>query len=142
MHRSSDRSRTLREASGLLLAAGLLALVAAWETGPLLRNAEAEKGEITLDAALHRQPPPLWIDARAAAEYDEGHVPGACLLNPENWSQSVPRVLEAWEPGRCAVVYCGTPGGQASREVAERLRAFQLGPVYVLHGGWKAWSRH
>lgn len=140
MRRSSDPTRTLREAGGLLLAAGLLALAAAWRLGPI-ENTEAPAGEITLAAALRRQPPPLWIDARAAAEYEADHMPNARLLNPENWSQSVPGVLEAWEPGRCAVVYCGTPGGQASREVAERLRAFQLGPVFVLHGGWKAWSR-
>lgn len=132
--------RTLREAGGLLLAAALLALAAAWERGPLQSVGEIAQ-EITLTEALHRQPPPLWIDARSTAEYDAGHAPGARLLNPENWEQSVPGVLEAWEPGRCAVVYCGTPGGEASREVAERLRTFQLGPVFVLQGGWTAWNR-
>ncbi len=129
----------LREAGGLLLAAALLALAAAWVLGPI-ESAKAEAGEITLADALHLQPPPLWIDARSPAEYEAGHVPGARLLNPENWPRNVPGVLEAWEPGRCTVVYCATPGGQASQEVAERLRAFQLGPVFVLHGGWKAWS--
>jgi len=141
MRRSSDHGKTLREAGALLLTAGLLALVAACVSGPLPTVGE-EAGEITLDAALHRQPPPLWIDARPAPEYEAGHVPGALLLNPENWPQAVPGVLDAWAPGQCAVVYCGTPGGEASREVAERLRAFQLGPVFVLQGGWKAWSRH
>jgi rhodanese-related sulfurtransferase len=141
MPRSSKHGKALREAGGLLLAAGLLALMAAWVFGPPQNTGESTN-EITIDAALHREPPPLWIDARTAPEYEGGHVPGARLLNPENWSESVPGVLQAWEPGRCAVVYCGTPGGQASREVAERLRAFQLGPVFVLQGGWKAWNRH
>ena len=129
----------LREAGGLLLAAALLALAAAWKFGPLQRDAETAE-EIALPAALERQPPPLWIDARTAAEYEAGHAPGARLLNTENWDASVPGVLEAWEPGRCAVVYCATPGRQASREIAERLRAFQLGPGFVLQGGWEAWT--
>jgi len=141
MRRLSEHAKTLREAGALLLAAGLLALVAAWALGPLPTVGE-EAGEITLASALHREPPPLWIDARPAPEYEADHVPGARLLNPENWPQAVPGVLTAWAQGQCAVVYCGTPGSQASREVAERLRAFQLGPVFVLQGGWKAWSHH
>jgi len=52
----------------------------------------------------------------------------------------VPKVLEAWEPDQTAIVYCSSPGAQASREVAERLRDFKLGSVFVLHGGWKAWK--
>lgn len=132
--------RALREAAGLLLAAGVLALATAWKFGPL-QNTENAAEEIPLSSALNRQPPPLWIDARTDAEYAAGHAPGAHLLNPTNWESAVPGVLQAWEPGRCAVVYCGTPGNQASREISERLRAFHLGPVFILQGGWQAWAR-
>ena len=126
----------LRQAGVLLLAAGLAAAVAAFSI-PLRETGE---GEISLDTALKCQPQPLWIDARSEAEYRSGHIPGALLLNAESWEPLVPKVLEAWEPERTAIVYCASPGAQASREVAERLRDFKLGPVFVLQGGWKAWK--
>ena len=100
-----------------------------------------EEGEITLADALHREPPPLWIDARSEVEYRADHLPGALLLNAENWEALVQKVLEMWEPDRAAVVYCGSPDAHSSREVAERLRDFKLGPVFVLQGGWQAWKQ-
>ena len=127
----------LRQAAVLLLAAGLAGTVAAFWV-PL---AEMGEDEIALAAALARQPAPLWIDARSEAEYRDEHVPGALPLNTDSWEQLVPRVLEAWEPDRAAIVYCASPGAQASREVAARLRDFKLGPVFVLQGGWKAWKQ-
>ena len=128
----------LKQAGVLLLAAGLAATVAAFWM-PLK---EMDEGEITLAAALAHQPPPLlWIDARSEAEYRNEHVPGALRLVAESWEQLAPRVLEAWEPDRTAIVYCASPGAQASREVAGRLRDFKLGPVFVLQGGWKAWKQ-
>ena len=129
----------LRQAGALLLAAGLAATVAALLI-PKDRLAPLGEGEIALAAALQRQPPPLWIDARSDADYRNEHVPGALPLNAENWALLVPKVLEAWEPGRAAIVYCNSAGAQASREVAERLRDFKLGAVFILHGGWKAWK--
>ena len=129
--------RVLKQAGVLLLAAGLAASVAAFWV-PL---SAAGEGEIALAAALARRPPPLWIDARPEAEYREGHFPGALPLNTERWEQLVPKVLEAWEPDRTAIVYCASPGAQSSREVAARLRDFKLGPVFVLQGGWKAWNQ-
>ena len=126
----------LRQAGVLLLAAGLAATVAALSV-PLRETGE---GEIALSAALERKPPPLWIDARPEAQYRDEHIPNALPLNTESWEPLVPKVLEAWEPERTVIVYCASPGAQASREVAERLRDFKLGPVFVLQGGWKAWK--
>ena len=126
----------LWQAGVLMLVAGFAAVVAALAI-PLK---EINEGEIALAAALVRQPEPLWIDARPEAEYRNEHIPGALLLNTENWEHLLPNVLEAWEPDRTAIVYCASQGAQASREVAERLRDFKLGPVFVLQGGWKSWK--
>ena len=130
--------RVLKQAGILLLAAGLAATVAAvW-----IPFRENDESEITLAAALARQPPPLlWIDARSEPEYRNEHVPGAFRLDAEHWEQLAPKVLAAWEPDQVAIVYCASPGAQASREVAGRLRDFKLGPVFVLQGGWKAWKQ-
>lgn len=137
MARLAQTKTVLMQAAILLLGAGLWAGAVATFSNHL---DDPQTGEIVLTAALHRQPPPLWIDARTAAEYRNEHIPGAILLNTENWEQSAPKVLEQWEPGQTAVVYCNSQGAQASREVAERLRDFKLGPVFVLQGGWKAWE--
>ena len=102
---------------------------------PPLPASESEGG-ITLAAAQARHPAPLWIDARPETEYAQAHLPGALPLSPEHWEARLPAVLATWDAGRACVVYCDTPGGQASREVAGRLRAFRLGPVLVLQGGW------
>jgi len=136
------KTRTvLKQAGILLLAAGVAALIAAFATGGVKQGEAQNKGEIALAAALQQQPPPLWIDARSDTEYRNEHIPEALLLNEENWSELVPKVLELWDMGRTAIVYCDSPGLQSSREVAERLRDFKLGPVFVLQGGWKAWKQ-
>jgi len=127
--------RLSKEFGVLLLLAGVFTLGSVWWFWPIT----ADTGEITLTEARRQQP--LWIDARSAAEYEAAHIPGARLLNPANWESDIPGILEAWTPpGRSAVVYCAAPDAAASREIAERLRAFQLGPVFRLQGGWKAWE--
>jgi rhodanese-related sulfurtransferase len=83
----------------------------------------------------------LWIDARPAAEYDAGHVPGALLLNEDTWDDRIEPVLLAWTPGQTVLVYCSSHGCDASRQVAARLRRdYELPEVYVLRGGWEAWN--
>lgn len=147
MPRSSDaRSRTLgralRQAAALMAAAGVAAAMAAFFHGIPREDEKRDAApEIALAEAQGRQPPPLWIDARPETAFQQEHLPGALPLRAEDWAALLPPVLEAWEPpGRAAVVYCDSPGQTESREVAERLREFNLGPVWVLQGGWKAWA--
>ena len=40
----------------------------------------------------------LWVDARSAKEYDAEHLPGAILLNLEDWDNLFPSFLEQWQP--------------------------------------------
>jgi len=137
MARLASLRRGVKQAVILLVAAGLPAVVASL----LFKGEAAGDGEMLLAVALRHQPPPLWIDARPAAEYDRERVPGALALRQEEWETLVPQVLARWQPEQTALVYCDSAGSQASREVAERLREYALGPVYVLHGGWKAWKQ-
>lgn len=135
----------LKQAGILLFASGVAALISAFAiyNGKLaeMQAGPQPEGEIMLAAVMRLTTPPLWIDARAEEEYQSQHIPEALLLNLENWSQNMPVILEKWEPGRTVVVYCNSPGQQSSREVAERLRDFKLGPVFVLHGGWETWTK-
>ena len=138
---SSRERAVLIQVGILLLVSGIAGLIAFFATSGRDMLEDLPEGEISVAAALQRTPSPLWIDARSEAEYQSEHIFDAISLNEENWSQVASKVIEGWEPGRTAVVYCDSPGLQASREVAERLRDFKLGPVFVLHGGWKAWKQ-
>lgn len=87
-----------------------------------------------------RWPQALWVDARAADAFEKAHVPGAVLLNEDDWEKGFSAVVDAWEEKRGIVVYCGGENCRASEAVARRLR-HELGSerVFVLAGGWDAW---
>ncbi|MBV8176554.1 MAG: rhodanese-like domain-containing protein [Verrucomicrobia bacterium] len=134
--------RSLRQALLILLAAlipaGLTAAFhprrPAWSEDTLL------PGEVKLQTVLAWGSDVLWIDARSLKEYEAEHVPGAILLNLEDWEQLFPRFLDQWRPEQKVVVYCSSTSCELSHEVAERLKTNGISPVYVLKGGWEAWK--
>ena len=84
----------------------------------------------------------IWIDARPDEEFARDHVPGALSLNEDRWNELLPQFLAAWSPEKKVVVYCGSEGCNASREVARRLRKeAQLPNVLVIEGGWEEWLK-
>ena len=82
----------------------------------------------------------LWIDARPRAEYEEAHIPGALLLNEEEWNDLLWEHQDAlFAAEKPIVVYCGARSCKASKKVVERLReSTPLEEVYFLRGGWEA----
>jgi rhodanese-related sulfurtransferase len=134
--------RSLRQALLILLAAlipaGLTAAFhprrPAWSEDTLL------PGEVKLQTVLAWGSDVLWIDARSLKDYEAEHVPGAILLNLEDWEQLFPRFLDRWRPEEKIVVYCSSTSCELSHEVAERLKTNGISPVYVLKGGWEAWK--
>lgn len=84
----------------------------------------------------------IWIDARPEAEFARSHVPGALLLNEDDWDARLRTFFTAWSPERKVVVYCSAQSCTASHAVAERLRnEAGLKNIYVLEGGWEAWQK-
>ncbi len=82
----------------------------------------------------------VWIDARSRAKYDEEHLPGAILLNPEEWGELMFSNQDALQAvlDRPVIVYCDGESCVRSGDVAERLRDLMgLDPVYVLQGEWR-----
>lgn len=109
---------------------------------PTYAEGRLEAGEITLSMAHRFEGDVLWIDARTADEHEVGHVPGAILLNEDDWDEGLLRFFNAHAaaPDALIVVYCGNEGCQASKAVAARLRREAgLGQVHHLRGGWAAW---
>ena len=132
--------KSIRQACVLMLAACVPAVFAALLTWAQWSDGAPREGEITVASALAQQTP-LWIDARPTSDYALNHVPRALPLNEDQWQTLLPPVLAQWEPGQTAIVYCSSRSCQASRGVADRLRQYNLGPVFVLKGGWEAWNR-
>jgi len=82
-----------------------------------------------------------WVDARTQAKYQRAHIPGALLLNEDEWEKLVGPFLDAWDADKTLVVYCDGGNCDASEAVAERIRnELKIGGVYVLKGGWAAWE--
>ena len=130
----------LRQAASL----ALLALVPAFATALLHPKRPAftrkiREGEISAADAMRSAADYVWIDARSAARFAEGRVPGALPLNEDAWDELLPAVLQAWPTGQPAIVYCDSRECEASEDVARRLREFGVAPVLVLQGGWEAW---
>ncbi|HET9375278.1 MAG TPA: rhodanese-like domain-containing protein [Chthoniobacterales bacterium] len=124
-----------------LAAAVLAGLTAAMHPKrPNFPDRAAAPGEISLQEVENWKEPLLWVDARSEADYQMEHIPGAVSLNPDNWSEELPRFLDLWRPPEKAVVYCSAASCDTSREIADRLRRSGVDPVYYLKGGWEAWK--
>jgi rhodanese-related sulfurtransferase len=98
---------------------------------------------ITIAQARDLGPKALWVDARPDAEFEQGHVPEAILLNEDRWNELLPSFLAAWTPDKKVVVYCSTKSCNLAREIARRLREEAKLPndIRVLDGGWEEWLK-
>lgn len=99
------------------------------------------EGAVAADFARAHAGEILWIDARPEEDYREQHIPGAVLLNEDDWEGGLMRLFDVWEPGQTLVVYCGAEACRTSQTVMWRLRKeLQDDAVYYLEGGWDAWA--
>lgn len=98
-------------------------------------------GEVRLATAREWGERVQWVDARSRAKYERTRIPGALLLNEDEWDKLVGPFLDAWDADKTLVVYCDGGHCEASQRVAERIRHdLQIPGVYVLKGGWAAWE--
>lgn len=101
-----------------------------------------ERWEIDVERAreLLVQGPVVWIDARPRADFDKDHLPGALLLNSEEWGDLMFENQDALRSAfdQPVIVYCDGSGCERSADIAQRLRELLgLDPVYVLKGPWQ-----
>ena len=134
-------ARALRQLAMLMA----LALAPAVVSGAIrLRWQKPEplgESEVRLETARMWGEKVLWVDARPRTKFEHEHVPGAVLLNEDEWVRLVGPFLDAWEPGKTIVVYCDGGSCDASHAVARRIKTeLQVeSTIWVLHGGWDAW---
>jgi rhodanese-related sulfurtransferase len=124
----------------VLLALPFGILTALWHpAAPTWGAVPLAPGEVRLATVLQWEET-LWLDARSRGEFGQDHIPGALLLNEDEWEELFLEVIMTWSPNQRIVVYCGGSQCEASARVAERLR-LDLGAaeIFVLKGGWSEW---
>jgi rhodanese-related sulfurtransferase len=83
----------------------------------------------------------LFVDARYAADYSAGHLPGAINL-PITYSIGLLRArLVEVSADRHIVVYCQSRGCPLAKTVAGNLMRAGFNSVQLLDGGWEEWSK-
>lgn len=137
-------ARAFRQLAALLAIALVPALVSGaiqlkWQKAPPPPAAD----EVTLATARSWEDRVLWVDARTRARFEREHIPGAVLLNEDEWVRLVGPFLDAWEPEKTIIVYCDSASCDASRAVAKRIKdELQVeSAIRVLQGGWDTWLR-
>ena len=140
------------QVAGLLGSAAVAGMLAYQfhPTPPSLYLAEEMPGEGEVNmqqiAEMEAAGGVLWVDARVRARYDEEHIPGALLLNPEDFDAMVFDYLDTFQDNeKPIVIYCDAQKCAASKKIAERIKTMSLSmsnEVFVLRGGWNAWKSH
>ncbi len=77
----------------------------------------------------------LILDVRPAVEYEQGHIPGAISIPPED----LPARIEALPRDRTLVAYCRGPYCLFADEAVALLRERGFN-AYRLEGGWPEWA--
>ena len=101
---------------------------------------ELQAGEIYLADAQTLNP--IWVDARALEEFEEGHLSGALFFDESDWDTGLLELMNTWlmQP-RPIVIYCGAEACDTSKRIAKRLRkSLPDAEIYSLKGGSVAWQ--
>lgn len=124
----------------------------ALEIEPAVAARLAEKG---LSAVSHGEALALWrdpmfqeyeatvfLDARRAEQYDEGHIPGALHFDPFYPERTIDALLQRLPSAMTIVIYC--KGGECDDSESAALYLINLGAVdpsrlSIYAGGMEAW---
>lgn len=83
------------------------------------------------------------IDARGAEKYAEAHIKGAVNFYGGEVESRIPDILSSVPRDRVILIYCDGGECELSHHVAEILKSFGYGPMFIYTGGWAEWtSKH
>lgn len=98
---------------------------------PILINVEEMERLISTDRTVV-------LDIRSSSEYRQGHIPGANLVLLSEIAQAGQSVVDRGLP---IITYCSCPAEESSLRAAYDLIGYGAERVYVLQGGYRAWTR-
>jgi rhodanese-related sulfurtransferase len=108
------------------------------------RRAEQFQGVKTVNLAqayaMFQQGQALFVDARAADEFNELHVPKSLNIPPDVAEGGLPEKVAGLAKDQEIVVYCGQVSCDLALKVAEQLQALGFTRVTAYIGGFRAWD--
>lgn len=82
-----------------------------------------------------------FLDARTKLEYAAGHIRGAKLLDPNEFTSDESRgIIATLHPSLPVVIYCGGGDCHASENLAIFLQQAGYQQLHILHDGFPAWK--
>ncbi|HSI57037.1 MAG TPA: DedA family protein/thiosulfate sulfurtransferase GlpE [Ideonella sp.] len=124
---------------GLLLLAVLLAAFVAtkaWRRYQFRAQLRMDRISVeSLAQMFERGETPVVVDVRSPFGHSEGRIPGAILVNNDDW----PAALAAPSDDAVVVVYCACPNEASAAVVAKKLMQRGFKKVRPLKGGIDAW---
>jgi rhodanese-related sulfurtransferase len=82
----------------------------------------------------------LFLDARPADQYAEGHIPGALSLPSDKLDDTFPNLADRIEASPFLIVYCDGAECSESIHVAERLIEYGFLGTRLMVDGYRAWA--
>lgn len=80
------------------------------------------------------------IDARASDTYAAGYIGNATNFYGGEVQSKIPELLLAVPRDRVILIYCDGGECELSHHVADVLKQFGYGPVFIFTGGWAEWK--
>jgi histidine triad (HIT) family protein len=80
------------------------------------------------------------IDARGAEKFAQGHIDGAVNFYGGEVQSRIPDILSNVPRDRVVLIYCDGGECELSHHVADVLKQFGYGPIFIYTGGWAEWT--
>jgi rhodanese-related sulfurtransferase len=126
-----------------------IALVGQWDVSQGVVSAvakndvvmdELEIGDITHAKALYDTGHVLFVDARSAEDFFDGHVKGAVSLPLGQYDEQIDGFLELYDLDRPLVTYCSGRTCQDSHRLAQLLMERGYMNISVMIDGFPGWE--
>ena len=114
--------------------------VRSWTTLSVTTQSLQRVAEISLSEAfaLYRDNRALFLDARDPWSFEEGHIAGAVLIEPQTAGRQVSEIRKR-AGGRQIVTYCDGTECHLGVDLAKALEKQGISSVKVLINGWSRW---
>ena len=84
----------------------------------------------------------LFVDARSAGHFAQGHIPGAVSVPFEQFDELFPALADLIDSGRELVVYCSNRACDDALLLASRLKEIGSSNPVLYIDGFEMWEKH
>ncbi len=115
-----------------------------WSRHVEAKAAKQKIKAIPLSVALEKfkSGEPIFVDARPADEFAQGHIPGAVSIPFESLEDYFPAIVELLDGGKELVPYCKNRDCDDSLMLAIELQAMGCSNLVLYVDGFELWEKH